>query len=213
MFQFSCSDYKTIQFCIEYFAESELPHQSKIIFFNFSSNTWHRCICLVHCLFYMTSKKPCFQYKEILFMPFAYTSAAHKKNFDYQRNIKIKKDMKITKKINSQKWQVLLYHRHDVYIDNAMRVTLAVVKGALLSLIDRKTDRLADRQMGRDRRTDRGTYTTHWGWHWQWLQVPCYHWQHYRCTRHCSPAPTWSQWQRTARWTLRYSPGCTPCHC
>lgn len=42
-----------------------------------------------------------------------------------------------------------------------MRVTLAVVKGALLSLIDRKTDRLADRQMGRDRRTDRGTYTTH----------------------------------------------------
>lgn len=37
-----------------------------------------------------------------------------------------------------------------------MRVTLAVVKGALLSLIDRKTDRLADRQMGRQ--TDRQRY-------------------------------------------------------
>lgn len=68
------------------------------------------------------------------------------KNFDYQRNIKIKKDVKITKKINSQKWQVLLYHRHDVYIDNAMRVTLAVVKGALLSLIDRQKNRQAGRQ-------------------------------------------------------------------
>lgn len=61
--------------------------------------------------------------------------------------------------------------RHDLYIHNAMRVTLAVATGALLSLIDRqkdrlaetdrKTDRLADRWAETDRRTDRGTYTTH----------------------------------------------------
>lgn len=66
--------------------------------------------------------------------------------------------MKITKKINSQKWQVLLYHRHDVYIDNAMRVTLAVVKGALLSLIDRQKNRQAGRQTDGQRQTDRQRY-------------------------------------------------------
>lgn len=97
--QFSRSNYK-IQFCIEYIAESELPHQSKIIFFNFSSNTWHRCISLVHCLFYRTSKKPFSQYREILFICNLPTLLLRTKKFDYQqRNGLIKKEMKKTKKI------------------------------------------------------------------------------------------------------------------
>lgn len=83
------------------------------------------------------------------------------KKFDYQqRNGLIKKETKRTKKIIHSNDRCSFYHRHDVYLHNKMRVTLAVVRGALLSLTDRqKID--WQRQIERQTQTDMGTYTTH----------------------------------------------------
>lgn len=115
----------------------------------------------MHCLFYRTSKKPFSQYREILLICNLPTLLLRTKKFDYQqRNGLIKKETKRTKKIIHSNDRCSFYHRHDVYLHNEMRVTLAVVRGALLSLTDRqKID--WQRQTGTDRRTDRDTYTTH----------------------------------------------------